>query len=78
MIDEKMVVHASDNPTVPFLDGYFIYCMPNKEGEEGTYTSVCIILCNHICICICTGAHESPHGLLICVTLYIEIMCIVH
>jgi hypothetical protein len=33
MLSKQMVVHASREPTVPFLDGYFFYCIPHlKEG----------------------------------------------
>jgi hypothetical protein len=34
MIIGQMVVHASRDPTVPFLDGYFFYCMTHKEAQE--------------------------------------------
>ena len=36
MIDEQLLIHASGDANVPFLDGYFFYCMPSKEVQQGT------------------------------------------
>lgn len=37
MITEQMIVHASGDPTVPFLDGYFFYYLPHKETKDGRH-----------------------------------------
>ena len=37
MVGEHFMIHASGDPTVPFLDGYFIYCLAQKEAEDGMY-----------------------------------------
>ena len=40
MISKQMVVHASRDPTVPFFDGYFFYCIHHrKEGQLNTHPS---------------------------------------
>ena len=34
LVEEQLVRHASGDSSIPFLDGYFIYCIPgNKDGK---------------------------------------------
>ena len=35
MLKENLIAHASGDPAIPFLDGYFFYYMPHRELQKG-------------------------------------------
>ena len=35
LVSERLIIHASGDFQVPFLDGYFIYSMPHREKQDG-------------------------------------------
>ncbi len=38
MMSEELVVHASGDVNIPFIDGYFLYQLPLKESQDSTDT----------------------------------------
>ncbi len=34
MLSEELVVHASGDLSIPFIDGYFLYQLPLRESQE--------------------------------------------
>ncbi len=34
MVKEDLVIHASGDPLIPFIDGYFLYQLPLRDSQE--------------------------------------------